>query len=606
MKFDCTNDGQMMHCLITADRDMAEPVFCCSGMVPMKVVKGGTRIGELGSFTEVQLPDLVEGEPYELTLAYTERTPANRAWLPLGPYLRTAEGSVALPPVRSGCDPQPLRSVPAFEGLQLVPQPTGWTPNGGSVQIAGFASDDDALIAVAELAKRRALPAFFVDGGHAITVKTDPDLPIDAYTIEISTSGVVLTANSYGGRFYGGITLLTLLQTHKNDLPCGVIQDSPRFEWRGQHLDCARHFFHVATILDLLDLMALMKLNRYHWHFADDEAFRLQIDSYPELWQRTELCGEGHLMPTLFSRAIEAGGSYSKPDVAQIIDHAKNLNIEVMPEIEALSHALAIGMVFPEMLDPDDTGTEESVQGYRRNILNPAMPKTWEVLSAVAKEVGDMFPFGHLHLGCDELPDGTWMNSPAARKLMDREDLKNTQDLQGWTMSNLAEIVTQNGQVPAGWEEAAQGSNGGIGHGAILFSWTGKEPGFAAARAGYKVVMTPAQHIYLDMAHTDDIDDWGANWAAYVSLDDTVDWDPVPQDEPELASNIIGVQGAFWGEFTTEDSQMWPMLLPRIYGVACQAWQSQQISSNTLQALAASYDTFSLTFGNPNSNLDER
>lgn len=591
MKFDCTNDGQMMHCSIVTDRDMAKPVFCCSGMVPMKVVKGGTLIGELGSFTEVQLPDLVSGEPYEFTLAYRDRTrtPANRAWLPLGPYLRSADGPVALPPVRSGCDPQPLKTVPPFEGLQLVPQPTDWAPTGGTLYADGFFCDDDALAAVAALANRQSLPPFLLDSGPALKLKSDPDLPVDAYKLEISTAGVTLTANSYGGRFYGGITLLTLLQTHANELPCGVISDSPRFAWRGQHLDCARHFFEMSTIHDLLDLMALMKLNRFHWHFADDEAFRLQIDSYPELWQRTELCGEGHLMPTLFSRAIEAGGSYSKADAAQVIERAKQLSIEVMPEIEALSHALAIGKVFPDMLDPEDTGTEESVQGYRHNILNPAMPKTWEVLAVIAKEVGDLFPFGHLHLGCDELPDGTWMNSPAARKVMDREGHKNTQDLQGWTMSKLAEIVTQNGQRPAGWEEAAQGSNGGIGHDAILFSWSGKEPGFAAARAGYKVVMTPAQHIYLDMAHTDDIDDWGANWAAYVSLDDTIDWEPVPTDEPELEANIIGVQGAFWAEFTTEDTQMWPMLLPRILGVSAMAWQSSQMTSDALHALARAY-----------------
>ena len=114
------------------------------------------------------------------------------------------------------------------------------------------------------------------------------------------------------GLFHAAITLMTLRETHGAALPCGVIRDAPRFGWRGQHLDCARHFYRVETILRLLDLMALLKLNRFHWHFSDDEAFRLQVNCAPEIWQRTELRGEGHLVPGVFGGGIESGGSYSQ------------------------------------------------------------------------------------------------------------------------------------------------------------------------------------------------------------------------------------------------------------------------------------------------------
>jgi len=310
---------------------------------------------------------------------------------------------------------------------------------------------------------------------------------------------------------------------------------------------------------------------------------RLEIESFPALWQKTAMCGEGHLLPALFAGGTEAGGSYSKQTAREIIAHAKALNIEVLPEIEAPAHAVAITHVFPDTRDPADNGAEASVQGYLGNAVNPAMPKTWEVLEAVAREVGGLFPFNHLHLGCDELPTDTWMGSPAARALMAREGLETTHDLQGWTMAKLAAIVTENGQRPAAWEEAAEGSNGGIGHNAILFSWTGQAKGLKAAHAGYDVVMTPAQNVYLDMAHTDDPDDWGASWAAFVSLADTIRWDPCP--DTTIADRIIGVQGTFWSEFTTQDAQIWPMIIPRIFGVAVKAWQEDDLAEDQFLSL---------------------
>ncbi len=180
------------------------------------------------------------------------------------------------------------------------------------------------------------------------------------------------------------------------------------------------------------------------------------------------------------------------------------------------------------------------------------------------------------------------MGSPRAKALMAEHGLQTTQDLQGWTIAKLAAYTAAKGVRPAAWEEAAQGSNGGIGHDAILFSWTGQGPGLEAARAGYDVVMTPAQHVYLDMAHTDDTDDWGASWAAFVDLPDTIAWDPVP--DPALADRIIGVQGGFWSEFTTRDEQLWPMLMPRMLGVAMMAWQTERPEFAKLQALSHAYD----------------
>jgi len=592
MHFDVTTRDKQIICKITADTDLANPVFCFSLMAPPQVETGGTLLSHTGGYGEVQLPPLQEDTPHTVILRYADPAfgPANRAWLPLGAYLRHDAGLTALSDGPAGISAQNDPPFTAFDELRLVPQPRHWRPEKGLLKTKGFHWDHGtALDQVGALATRCNM-AGFNDGETPISVETDPEIPDTGYRLTITSAGITLYAAGDIGVFSAGITLLTLLQTHPDGLPLGQISDAPRFVWRGQHLDCARHFYTVATIMRLLDLMALCKLNRFHWHFADDEAFRVQVDCLPDLWQGTAFRGEGQTLPGVFGGGIRAGGSYSKTDVATIVAHAKSLHIEVLPEIEIPAHALAFCRIFPETRDPAETGHETSVQGYTGNVANPAMPATLDKFKALASEITALFPFKHLHLGGDELPEDTWSGSPSARALMDANGLHTTDDLFGWTMAALGAHVRALGSRPAAWEEAARGNQGGIGNGAILFSWTGQGAGIDAARAGYDIVMTPAQHAYLDMAHSDDPQDWGANWAATISLEDTINWDPVPQNAPDIADRVIGIEGTFWSEFTTKDAQMEPMLAPRILGIACKAWQDDgTINAPQLRALAGHY-----------------
>ena len=581
-------DGAQIICEMCADRTLSAPVFCGSGMAPLVVVAGGTEVGKLGSQIEVLLPDMAEGDVHRFVLAYEDagHRPANRAWLPLGPYLRLETEILRLPSGPSG--PKHIGYNPSnWDGPRIIPQPQSYTLTCESLSTNGFACADTVFDQIHALSLRLGFGPFQSPGAAPLKV-VQATMPAEHYEIDIDKSGVLIRAGDEIGQFYAGITLLSLCVTHEGKLPCGLLKDGPRFDWRGQHLDCARHFFEVPTILRLLDLMALMKLNRFHWHFADDEAFRVEVECLPDLWQRTRMRGEGEMLPGLFGGGPRAGGSYSKSDVATVIAHARSLNIEVLPEIEVPAHALALGKVFPDLRDPMDQGEERSVQGYERNAVNPAMPAAWDLLPMLATEISQMFPFGHLHLGCDELPADTWLGSPRARDLMDQEWLSTSKDLQGWTMAKLAGLLPD--VRVAAWEEAAQGLNGGIGHNALLFSWTGQGPGLEAARSGYDVVMTPAQHVYLDMAHSDDPDDWGANWAAYVSLQDTINWNPVPKEAEDIADRIKGVQGCFWAEFTTQDDELWPMILPRLLGVASKAWHTgDPITGVQLEGLAGHY-----------------
>jgi hexosaminidase len=474
--------------------------------------------------------------------------------------------------------------------LPLIPQPKEWKPSDGTLlftAIAPLAGTE----AAAELALRLGLePLTDVKNGLTLTVNTDKALGEEAYHLSIMSDGLAVVVGGSGGLHYAAITLLTLRETCNGKLPCGIIMDSPRFGWRGQHLDCARHYFSVPFILRLLDLMALLKLNRFHWHFADDESFRLQVKCYPAIWQKTAYRGEGELVPGVGGGGVRSGGSYSKADVAKILARAKALHIEVLPEIEVPAHSYAMIMAIPGLRDPDDNGKEVSVHGYFRNIVNPAQTVTWHLLEKLAEEVSSLFTIGILHLGADELPRGAWDSSPAVVELKEREGLVNSDDVQGWMLARLAGLLFEKGIRTAAWEEAAKGVQGGIGNDALLFSWNGQSAGIQAARNGYEVVMCPAQNTYFDLAHSDDPDDWGAAWAGHLPLEKTVDWDPVPHDAEDISSRIVGIESCFWGEFTTEDIQAEAMIAPRILGIATKAWEPKGTTDgNSLRVLARYY-----------------
>lgn len=591
-RMSCRIDGAVIWAQIVVDTALAAPTLCFSLMAPARVVSGGRLARSLGGYGEVALPDLAPGAPHDLVIGYAnaDYRPVNRAWLPLGAYLRHAGGVTPLPPSPAGAAPWVFDGEDVESALRLVPPPSEWVPAGGTVKIAALAADHPALARADALSRRVGAGPLLSGDGVQTGVTLAGDHGEEGYRLTLAPDRIEVEASAATGVFYAGITLINLIATYGGDLPTGTITDRPRFEWRGQHLDCARHFYQPATLTDFLDRMALLKLNRFHWHFADDEAFRLELTCLPELWQKTRLRGEGHLLPGLFGGGIESGGSYSRAFARALIAHGKALNIEIMPEIEIPAHALAMNAALPGMRDPADTGTELSIQGYPANTLNPVMQRTWEVLGALIDEVAALFPFDYLHLGCDELPPGTWDESPAVDGLKQRERLNSADDVQGWMMAMLARDVVAQGKRPAAWEEAARGANGGIGNAALLFSWSGQGPGIAAARAGYDIVMSPAQHVYLDMAQSDAPDDWGAAWAAFVPLEQTVEWEPVPPELAGAEQRIKGVQGAFWSEFTCRDEELHAMIWPRLLGVAAKAWSEQRdMSGDEIANLARVY-----------------
>lgn len=602
--------GTILCRLTTAAQHPAKNVrFCFSLLDRCQVIRGGTITNSLGGFCEIELADeLAARHPADLEIAYVGHghKVMNRAWLPLGAYLKFEDGRTEpVTPSFAGVR-QPVSTLMAKDstGLKLVPPPTKWLPQPGMREIQGFqlaknSSFSDTFQTVHDLAERNNFAPFMANSGAEVSITQKADLSPANYILKIQAESISLDVADGTGAFYGAITLLNLRETYGGNLPLGTIIDGPRFSWRGQHLDCARHFYEPATLFRFIDMMALLKLNVFHWHFSDDEAFRLEISCHPKAWQQTAFRGEGQTIPGLFGGgAGPYGGSYSIDTARELVAHAKKLEIDILPEIEFPAHCLALARVYPEFRDPNDTGTEMSVQSYPMNVVNPAIPETMQFFRDIVTEVAEIFPFAHVHLGGDELPPGTWGGSPAVAELLASNSLGNSQDVMAYAMRDIAKHVTQSAARPCAWEEAGQGHSGGVKNNALLFSWTSQGPGLEAARNGYDVVMCPGQHAYLDMAHTNDPDDWGASWAAIINLGDTVNWDPVPSTEPDLAKNILGVQGTFWSEFTTQDRQMEPMIAPRILGIASKAWSPEDtFESQSIQELARAYGILFDTIG---------
>lgn len=571
-----------------------------STLAPTAIREGGKQVNQVGGYCEVH-PEpnsaLTAGKSWQFVIGYFagRHKPLNESWCIEGAYVIDTDnqalhvtshppdfGNVPLP------EPQPLSS-PQPE-LLLLPSPTNWEPSGGqlpisvSLQLQASSELTQTVQEITDFASRIGQP--LAHGLNpipvALSLTNEDDKP--SYQLSFATDKITLTASNTDGLRYGLISLLQLRATHPNGIPTGKITDVPRFSWRGMHFDTARHFYSVATIKRVLDFLALLKLNKFHWHLIEDEAFRLELPSFRELIEKTAYRGHGHLIPSVFAAGICQGGYYSQAEVKEVIRHANSLGITVMPEIELPGHALALNKVYPELLDPDDTGTVASVQGYLQNCINPAMPATWQFLEKVLPEIAATFGPGLLHVGGDETPKDVWANSPAVQKLMHQEKLTDHEDVFEWTCKRIGDIVTSIGnQRPAAWVDAAFGKNGGMGNNTLMFAWENYESGVKAAEAGYDVVMAPAQRTYMDMAPDEHPSRRGMNWAAIIGLADTINWEPVPR--PELEDKIIGVHGAYWSETTITDSYVEPMLAPRMLGVAETAWAQphNKVTSNALR-----------------------
>ena len=384
--------------------------------------------------------------------------------------------------------------------------------------------------------------------------------------------GAVVWARGEAGLFYGLQALLQLRGRYGDKIPAQRIVDAPRFGYRGMHLDESRHFFGKEFVKKQLRMMASLKLNRLHWHLTDGGGWRIEIDRYPELteiaaWRAVEPWQEwldAGRRP--FGRREDPnayGGFYTKEEIREVVAYADSLHITVIPEIEMPGHSEEVLAVYPEL----------SCAGkpYVYDDLCIGNDKTFEFLENVLTEVMELFPSEYIHIGGDEATKKGWATCPKCRARMQREGLKDLDELQSYAVHRVEEFLNARGRKLLGWDEILQG---GLAPNAAVMSWRGMSGGRKAAASGHPVVMTPGSFCYLDKYQGNPSTEPKALEGS-LPLAKVYMCEPAPEDM-EGRENVLGVQANLWTEYVPTAEHAEYMLYPRMFALAEVAWSAPE------------------------------
>lgn len=409
-----------------------------------------------------------------------------------------------------------------------------------------------------------------------ISYVTDESLAEEAYEITARRGKVVVKASSDRGFLYAGQTLAQMT-AEDGCIPCVQIYDAPRFAYRGMHLDVARHFFSVDQVKKYLDIMAIHKMNTFHWHLTDDQGWRIEIKGYPKLTEFGSMRKETAIGKGWYDveyDGIPHGGYYTQEEIRDVVAYAASKGISVIPEIDVPAHMLAAVASYPELCC---TGKQHDVWGrwgVSPEILCAGKEESFEFLENVLLEIIDMFPSEYIHIGGDECPKTRWADCPLCQARMKElgiaDDDKALVNLQAYVTNRVEAFLAQYGKRIIGWDEILDGN---ISPSATIMSWRGTDGGIAAAKAGHDVIMTPNTHCYLDYYQSRRIQDEPFAIGGFVNVEKVYSFEPyTPEMTPEQRSHILGVQGNLWTEYIKTPEHLEYMLLPRMSALSEVQW----------------------------------
>ncbi len=401
----------------------------------------------------------------------------------------------------------------------------------------------------------------------------------ESYEIKKQAQGsYVIKASHHSGFLYAFISLYHHLIYSEATYDIKSLIDTPRFDYRGCHLDVARKFYSVDELKAFLQEMAWFKLNQLHFHFSDDEAWRIEIKALPELVQLASFSGHNEkILPIHCASWQKSGGYYTQEEIRELISYAKDLNIHILPELDMPGHSYAILQSLPYLREEKKTKPINSAQGYSHNLLNPALPETYEFLEIVLKELCTLFPHPYFHLGGDEVPHKAWMDSDICKELATKENFEfTTENLQSYIMRKAQNILEKNGKKSCGWEEASHGKGFQQDKNAYLILWSDLQKGKNILSQGYNLIISPGSHYYLDMAQSDDIADTGLSWAGSSDVQKTYLLEPILPEFEEYKSQIWGIQACIWGSDYNNYEDFHYMVYPRLMAVAETAWSKAE------------------------------
>jgi hexosaminidase len=494
--------------------------------------------------------------------------------------------------------------------IQVIPLPMSVTPGKGQfafsarTQIVATASAQALAEQLRDyLRPATGFPLPIVRAGTAGTVSLVLDrrlmrLGPEGYRLEITRAGIRIRAYAPAGIFYGIQTLRQLLPADvmrrtrvdgvRWAVPVAIIEDSPRFSWRGAHMDVARHFMPKDFVLKFLDLMALHKLNVFHWHLVDDQGWRIEIKKYPRLalvGGKTDYTTFNPVQPMQLV-SLPQGGYYTQDDIREIVRYAAELFITVVPEIEMPGHSAAAVSAYPELGNKEEieqgggdtsfmTFSGGGTAGWDSNYN--VDESTIHVLQDVLTEVMALFPSKFIHIGGDEVDKRPWHYNPKAQARMRALGLKDENELQSWFVGQMDKFLAAHGRRLVGWDEILEG---GLAPGATVMSWRGMQGGVAAAKAGHDVVMAPGDWTYFDhyqwvIPRLEPLAIGG-----FLPIEQVYQFEPVPAELTQTeAQHILGGQAQLWSEFIPQTEQMEYLAYPRLCALAETVW-SQKSARN--------------------------
>lgn len=401
------------------------------------------------------------------------------------------------------------------------------------------------------------------------------------YHLTVTPTHITLTAASNAGFINAVATLLQLIKSdEQGDYSIvGVeISDKPRFGYRGLMLDCARHFHSIKTVKRLINQMATYKLNHFHWHFTDDEAWRLEVKAFPQLTEVGAWRGpETALLPQFSHLSEKYGGFYTQSEIKDVIEYATARGITIIPEIDIPGHCRAAIQSLPDLLiDPDDRSEYLSIQAYTDNVLSPALAGTYTFLDNVIDEVCGLFPGTYIHIGADEVPTGVWTKSPQCQALMKAEGYTEEVELQGHLLRHVEQRIKSHGKRMLGWEEVKHGDK--VSKDTVVYAWINEEAALECIKSGFDVVMQPSKYTYFDLVQDYDANELGVDWAGTLPLETAYGYEPLAtlkQDDP-LREHILGVQCALWSEVVLNQDRIDHMFFPRLLANAEVSWSKAE------------------------------
>ena len=414
----------------------------------------------------------------------------------------------------------------------------------------------------------------------------DGAMGTEEYSIDITKKNCVVKASGKNGFLYAIQTLKQLTDpavysdeidpAQKFMFPAVSIKDKPRFAYRGMHLDCARHFFSVEEVKKYLDVMAIYKLNRLHWHLTEDQGWRIEIKKYPKLTQIGAF-RNGTMVGKDFSSndGVRYGGYYTQDQIREVVAYAESLGIVIIPEIDLPGHMLGALAAYPELGCTGGPYEVWTKWGVSDQVMCPGKENMFTFLEDVFTELMELFPSEYIHIGGDECPKTEWEKCPACqariKALGIKGDSKHTaeQYLQSYVTARVQKFLNDHGRKIIGWDEVLEGE---LAPGATVMSWRGVQGGIQASAMGFDVIMTPNTYCYFDYYQSEDQKQEPLAIGGNLPIEKVYGYEPFEGLNAEQQKHILGVQANLWTEYIGTNEYLEYMLLPRMCALSEVQW----------------------------------